>query len=92
MAVATLLVGYDLNKPAQDYAGLIDRLKSYGSWWHHLDSTWLIKTASTPSEVRDELAALIDSDDELLVIDVTGDARAWRGFNAAGSEWLKDTF
>lgn len=90
--MATLLIGYDLNRPAQNYDGLIDKIKSYGAWWHHLDSTWLIKTSKTPVEVRDGLATIIDSDDELLVIDVSGDARAWRGFSQSGSDWLRDTF
>lgn len=90
--MGTILVGYDLNKPVQNYDGLIDKLKGYGAWWHHLDSTWLLKTSKEPTEVRNDLQALIDEDDELLVIDVTGDARAWRGFSESGSKWLKETF
>lgn len=86
----TLLVGYDLNRAGQNYDDLIGRLKQYSLWWHHLDSTWLIRTESTPVQVRDELSALIDSNDELLVIDVTGDPAAWTGFGASGSKWLKD--
>jgi hypothetical protein len=35
----TLLVGYDLNKPGQDYAELKEYLKAQGTWWHALDST-----------------------------------------------------
>lgn len=65
--MSTLLIGYDLNKPGQDYAELIKCLKSVGtSWWHRLDSTWLIKTSMTPAELRDELRAHMDSGDELL--------------------------
>ncbi len=88
--MATLLVGYDLKKPGQDYDPLIDKLKSFGTWWHHLDSTWLIKTEHTPKAVRDVLKPLIDANDELLVIDVSGRAAAWMGFNQRGSEWIKD--
>jgi hypothetical protein len=45
--LATLLTGYDLNKP-KDYAPLFAAIKSIGGdWWHHLDSTWLIKSEST---------------------------------------------
>jgi hypothetical protein len=90
--MATLLVGYDLNKPDKDYEPLIKKLKAFDSWWHHLDSTWLIKVDKTPTAVRDELKEAIDENDELLVIDVSNDARAWAGFNAKGSKWLKDTF
>ncbi|HEX4670535.1 MAG TPA: hypothetical protein VH275_11255 [Solirubrobacterales bacterium] len=87
--MSTLLVGYDLNKPGQDYAGLIKRLKSVGTnWWHRLDSTWLIKTTMTPAELRDDLRAYIDSGDELLVIDVTG--VTWAGFGFSSYKWLHD--
>ena len=86
----TLLVGYDLNKSGQDYEDLIGAIKEQGAWWHHLDSTWLVKTGKSAAEMRDHLKQHIDSNDELLVINVTGDAAAWTGFNAKGSQWLKD--
>ena len=88
--MSTLLVGYDLNRPGQDYPELIEEIKAIGAWWHHLDSTWLVRTELTPVEVCDRLKAHIDRGDELLVIDVTGRARAWAGFNDRGSKWLKD--
>ena len=87
--MATYMVGYDLNKPVQNYTELIDAIKSYGTWWHHLDSTWIIKTDQTPVEVRDNLAQHIDSNDELLVAAISAPA-AWHGFNDKGSQWLKD--
>lgn len=90
--MSTLLVGYDLNRPGQNYGDLIDYLKGLGAWWHHLDSTWLVNTTRTPTQVRDGAAAFLDPGDELLVIDVTSDARAWRGFSDSGSNWLKHTF
>lgn len=86
----TLLIGYDLNRDGQNYQDLIEAIKGYGTWWHHLDSTWLIKTDKTVVQVRDQLKAHIDSNDELLVVDVTGGPAAWKGFNDKGSKWLKD--
>jgi hypothetical protein len=86
--MSTLLVGYDLNKPGQQYAPLIEKLKGLGGWWHCLDSTWLISTTLTPVQLRDQLKPLIDVSDELLVIDVSGDQAAWRGFETKCSDWL----
>jgi hypothetical protein len=86
----TLLVGYDLNKPGQDYSGLIEALKSHGTWWHHLDSTWLVKTAKTASKLRDELTELIDASDELLVINVSGDLWATAGLEKRANDWLQE--
>ena len=90
--MSTKLIAYDLNTPGQKYAPLIESIKSLGAWWHHLDSTWLVKTSLTAAEVRDRLGALIDSGDELLVVDVSSDARAWKGFNASANAWLHDTW
>lgn len=85
----TYLIGYDLNKSGQDYDTLIERIKELANgWWHHLDSTWIIKSNSTAKAIRDDLKQYIDSNDELLVVALTGEA-AWTGFNKRGSEWLK---
>lgn len=90
--MATVLIGYDLNNQ-KNYPDLIEEIKQLGSaWWHHLDSTWLVVTTKTPMQVRDTLKVHLDPDDELLVIDVTGAGRAWRGFNDKGSKWLSETF
>lgn len=90
--MATLMIGYDLNKPGKDYGPLVEAIKALGAWWHHLDSTWLVKCEKTATDVRDALRTQLDSNDELLVLDVTGRARAWVGFNERGSAWLKDTY
>jgi hypothetical protein len=51
--MSTFMVGYDLNKPSQDYEDLIEAIKRYGTWWHHLDSTWIIQTDESAKQVRD---------------------------------------
>jgi len=88
--MSTLLVSYDLHKPEKDYRNLLDELKRYELWWHCLESFWLLVTAETSIELRDKLKAHIDNDDELLVIDVTGDAVAGVGFDQTCRDWLRD--
>ena len=88
----TLLVAYDLNGPGQNYEDLIEAIKESGAWWHHLDSAWLVNTNESATAMRDKLKKHLDGNDELLVIDVTTDGRAWTGFNDSGSKWLKETF
>jgi hypothetical protein len=88
--MGTLLIGYDLDKPGQDYSNLMAAIKGLGSWWHHLDSTWLVKSDLTTKAARDLLAKHIDDNDELLVISVTGREAAWTGFNEKGGQWIKD--
>lgn len=88
--MANILIGYDLNKAGKDYANLINAIKSLGpDWWHCLDSTWIIRTTLSAIAVRDSLAGHIDSNDEILVINITGAEAAWTGFNADCSTWLK---
>jgi hypothetical protein len=90
--MALLLVGYDLNRPGQRYEPLWERLQGYGTWWHNLDSTWLVKTHLTPHQLHDQLAPYLDPNDELLIVDVTG--RAWwsRGFADSALTWLHQNF
>ncbi len=85
----TYLVGYDLNRPRaeNDYPDMIVALKQFGTWWHCLDSTWIIKTSLTSVQIRDRLVTLIDSSDELLVVELSG-IGAWAGFDSTCSDWL----
>lgn len=85
----TYVIGYDLNDPGQDYDNLFDAIKDYGTWWHHLDSTWIIKTTDSASEIRDNLKQYKDSNDELLVAKLSG-AWASAGIDSDGTDWLYD--
>lgn len=84
----TFLITYDLNTPGQRYNALYEHLKSYRTWWHHLDSTWMVVTSGTTAQVRDAMKPYLDVNDKVLVIDVTADPAAWRGINESGSDWL----
>ena len=85
----TYMIGYDLRRPGQDYKDLIAAIQKFDNWWHHLDSTWIIKTNASSVEVRDFLIPYLDANDELLVARLSGDA-AWKGFDENGSSWLKN--
>ena len=87
--MAVYVIGYDLNKPGQDYSDLFEALKSYGTWWHHLDSTWIVVTDQSAARVRDNLKQYMDKNDELLVATI-GAPAAWSGFDDKGSQWLKE--
>ena len=87
--MATYIISYDLNKPGQNYNDLYDAIKSFGTWWHHLDSTWLIVTTQTATQIRDKLTRHLDNNDCLLVVK-SGGVGAWTGFSDKGSQWLKD--
>ncbi|WP_333770430.1 hypothetical protein [Streptomyces sp. IBSBF 2435] len=92
MALSTQMIGYDLNRPGQKYEALADQIKkiSNGTWWHKLDSTWFIRTELNSAQVCKSLQPYVDGNDELLVINVTGDSAAWIGFDSQASDWLKN--
>ncbi len=82
------MICYDLNAPNQNYNLLYDAIRSYGAWWHHLDSLWIIKTQSTATEIRDNLRQFIDSNDSLLVTHF-GSSWASAGMPKKATEWLR---
>jgi hypothetical protein len=85
----TYLIGYDLNKSGQNYTDLIEKIKTIGNWWHHLDSTWIVKSNSSAEQIRDFLRPYIDQNDELLVVRLNVES-AWYGFNGEGATWLRN--
>lgn len=82
-------VCYDLNKSGQNYDGLIAAIKKVGTWWHYLDSTWLVSSNGSSSTIRDYLMPFIDANDELLVVALRQGDAAWAGISNDGSAWLQ---
>jgi len=87
--VNTTLIAYDIHPPRGNaYNDLIQAIQSLGNWWHHLETVWIVQCEYTPSEIRDRLGPHIGVEDQLLVIDVSGDDAKWVGVNDTGSKWL----
>lgn len=72
-----LLISYDLNRPGQNYDGLYKEIKKAGTWWHHLDSTWIIDTNLSPDDWQSRLQKHLDDNDHLLVIEVCDNYQGW---------------
>jgi hypothetical protein len=87
--VASILIAYDVH-PARGeaYDDLVEAIQSLGTWWHHLETVWIVQCTDTPGEIRDKLKSHIGNEDQLLVIDISGDTAGWVGINDAGSKWL----
>jgi hypothetical protein len=89
--MGTILIAYDIHPTEGElYDNLIEKIQSLGDWWHHLESTWIVRCAHSAREVRDQLKSCVGIDDQLLVIEISGDAAEWTGVNDAGNQWLKD--
>lgn len=88
---ATILIVYDVH-PAQGaaYCELGEAIKSLGVWWHHLETVWIVQCTETPDEIRNRLERFLGVEDQLLVIDISGDTARWAGVNDSGSSWLNE--
>ena len=90
--MAITLIAYDLHDPKGAlHDRLVEKIMSLGSWWHHLETIWIVKSVHGPAHIRDHLQLHIGSDDQLLVIDITGDVAEAAGLNEAGTAWLRQT-
>lgn len=63
------IISYDLKGTTKDYSNLINSIKEYGSWWHYLESFWLLYTDKSVSELTENLTTYLDKEDRMLIID-----------------------
>lgn len=84
-----LLISYDLVTPGRDYNNVFQYLKSFPKWVKPLRSLWVIKTSKSCEKVRDELVNLVDRNDRILVVDITGCGAAW--YNIAETNWIRNS-
>ena len=70
------IVSYDLYTPGQNYPRIQQRLEALGAK-RILYSQWMLKSAMTAVQLRDDLLRYIDANDQVLVADVTDAPLAW---------------
>lgn len=86
--MSCFLITYDLVKPGRDYPDLYDRIKSLGAWCHPVESNWFVVSTKKSAEIREHLTPVLDKNDKLIVLKLTGEA-AWRGLSDADTSCLK---
>ena len=85
--MAVHVISYDLNKQ-KNYERLFEAIRALGTWCHPVDSTWYVKSNYTSVQIRDHLTASIDSDDVLIVSEVSG-VTAWSdSLSPAAKQWF----
>jgi len=80
-------ITYDLRQQ-RNYQPLYQRIEAISSWCHALESTWIVASEQTATQIRDHLLLLIEADDGLLVTRLSGEA-AWYEINNEATRWLK---
>lgn len=82
-----ILITYDLKRPGQNYDGLRTMIKTAPGWWHHLESTRIIKTNEDPDIWSSRLKVYLDQNDRLLIVDIKWKKRQWR-LTKQARDWL----
>lgn len=95
--MAILMIGYDLNPDAPDTdlrrEHVIEAIKSLSdTYFHSLDTTWLVQTDIEPREVAAFLWRQMHKTDELLVAPLDLRTAVWAGFGEKYDAWLQDHF
>jgi hypothetical protein len=87
--MSVYMISYDLIDNSKDYDDLYEGIKSYGTWWHHLESVWMIETKEKTSQIRDKLMNKLSDNDKLFVVKLQG---GWASYNIkkSGTDWLKE--
>lgn len=62
------LVIYDLKQPGRNYTPLYDTLKLAASWWHYLESAWILASPLTIEDWQQRIRGAIDMNDLFLII------------------------
>jgi hypothetical protein len=73
--MALYLISYDLDKPEQNYSGLLGRLRELKAQ-RFLYSEWFLINAANSEQIRDDLLRFIDNNDRILVVEIKNHA-AW---------------
>lgn len=83
------MISYDLRKPGRNYDELYNAIKAIGTWWHCLESVWLVKTNSSSGDVRTHLQQFIDANDDLVVFGLNGNWATY-GLSDECNNWLRN--
>jgi bifunctional pyridoxal-dependent enzyme with beta-cystathionase and maltose regulon repressor activities len=88
----TYLISYDLGIPetSSDYEKIITYIKSLGNWAKPLKSQWFVVSGKNCSEIRTALRELTDTNDKILVMEVTGDDWATARMSDELTTWMKN--
>ena len=81
-------ISYDLSQPGRNYDDLYETIKSTPGWARPMESYWFISTSESVAVWYERLRQVIDENDSIFVVDITGQSRqGWMSEDVW--EWLK---
>lgn len=66
------LITYDLCNPGKNYDALYKYINSYAIWARITESCYFISTEKSCADIRNEINAIIDSNDRVFIAELTG--------------------
>lgn len=72
-----LFISYDLYNPRQNHAAIGEKIKSLGSWAKVYQPVWYLSTNQRCQETAKQIHTAMDSNDSLIVIDVSSNDAYW---------------
>ncbi|WP_039913269.1 hypothetical protein [Cellvibrio mixtus] len=85
-----LFISYDLNNPGQNYEKVIERIKSLGNWAKLQKSHWYLDTNYSQKHVAEKIWEVMDSNDNLLVVNSTTNDAYWFNLSPEVVKFLQD--
>lgn len=81
------LISFDLKAPGRNYQPVYDYIATFGDTIKPLQTVYLVKTYKTATQVRNDLNAIVDNNDQVLVITIS--TTAWATYNLPNTtNWL----
>lgn len=83
------LVSYTLN-PSRKNPNLENELQTTGTWWHHLDYTWIIVSQETVEQLYNRLVQHLVESDHIFIVEIPTYARYFGYLPKDAWEWLQN--
>jgi len=83
------IITYDLSSPGQNYEDVLKTIKDNNAWARLGGSSYIVLSNKSAFDIRDEIMAFMDSNDQLFVGVVSAPA-GWYGLGDDVSEWIKN--
>jgi len=73
------LIAYEHKNKSRDYTAFFESIKGLGtSWWHYLDTVWIVKTTKNASDIFASIEPHIDKETDLIFInEISPDQQGW---------------
>ena len=86
------LITFDLNKEGQDYESIIRNIEGLrpGDFCKCLKNVWIVKTSLNSEQIRKKLEQFVDSNDQILVANITHDTSWSKNLKENACSWLND--